>query len=119
MGKHFYLTRKMHSYKPRHQAIAQVWLTEPILERVGLIVFASLLVLAFAYLIQVNAFSTKGIEIHSLQKKITQLKEQNKKIAIESSQLQSLDRIESDPQTAVMVPVTNIGYIRTTSLTRR
>jgi hypothetical protein len=120
MGKHFHLTRQIPVYRPRQQsAVAVGMLDETNIQRMGYIAFAALLLLAFAYLVQVNAFSTKGYEIHSLQVKISTLQEQNKKISIESSQLQSLNRIESAPQTATMVPVTQIGYIRTTALSRR
>lgn len=120
MGKHFQLARTMQSYKPRRQSSpAEAILAETNIQTIGYIAFGVLIVLAFLYLIQVNTFSTKGYEIHNLQKQITRLQEQNKKIAIESSLLQSLSRIEADPQSSIMVPVTQIGYIRTTSLSRR
>lgn len=80
---------------------------------------AGCLVLAVAYLVQVNSFSTKGFEIKSLQKSVEARKDENKKLGINSASLQSMDQVQNDPSVVGMIPVTAINYIHQAALTQR
>ncbi len=113
MGKHFALTFNLPGARlsPRSALSSQPnW---------GFAVLAAGCLLIVIYLVQVNSFSTKGYEINNLQKKIQQLKDGQKALEVQAAELQSLQRIQSDPIILNMVPVSSINYVQTTSLTQR
>lgn len=120
MGRHFTLalraTNKASNYKrePHKQKIAKATTS-----KAGLFLFLGCVVLIVAYLIQVNSFSTKGYEIKRLQKQVEALRDENKKLGINSSSLQSMEQIQNDPSISSMVSVTSINYIHSTALTQR
>ncbi|GEM_PF-2241543 len=87
--------------------------------RTGLLVFTACCLMLLVYLVQVNSYSTKGFEIKSLEKKISQLKEEQKQLQIQSAELQSFQRIQGDAAVVNMVPVSTISYIQTTALSER
>ncbi len=120
MGKHFALALQLPFYRseakkqkikaaPKHRASGGI----------GVYLLVGCAILAVAYLIQVNSFSTKGYQISKLQTKIATLREANKKMVIDSASLQSMQQIQSDPAIAALVPVTSINYIHPTTLTQR
>jgi cell division protein FtsL len=115
MGKYFALSMQIpvqHKVKKRTAGKASV-------ERLGFVVVSACLILAISYLVQANSFSTKGFEISQLQQKVDALSESNKKMQIEAAQLQSLQRIQNEPQETSMVPVNTVTYIQTSALSSR
>ncbi len=85
----------------------------------GFFVFTACCLMLLVYLVQVNSYSTKGFEIKSLERQISQLKEEQKQLQIQSAELQSFQRIQGDNAVVNMVPVSTISYIQTTALSER
>jgi cell division protein FtsL len=114
MGKYFALSMQipMQQTKKRTANRASV-------ERLGFAVTALCLVLMVSYFVQANSFSTKGFEISRLQQQVDDLAENNKKLQIEAAELQSLQRIQNEPQVTGMVPVNTVTYIQTSALSSR
>jgi hypothetical protein len=75
----------------------------PISNTVILIVLACLL--GLLYLTQVTKTDAYGYTINSLQTKQTQLKQENDDLTLASAQMQSLDRVQSSPEAAALVPL--------------
>ncbi len=124
MGEHFALTFKLPQYQRQRQqskkrAFALGAGLNIDISRLGVAVFASIILLFLIYFFQVNSFATKGFEIKNLQQKIELLKESQKQLQVQAAELQSFQRIQGDPTLLNMVPVSNISYIQTTSLTQR
>jgi cell division protein FtsL len=114
MGKYFALSMQipMQQTKKRTASKASV-------ERLGFAVTALCLILMVSYFVQANSFSTKGFEISKLQQQVDDLAESNKKLQIEAAELQSLQRIQSEPQVTGMVPVNTVTYVQTSALSSR
>lgn len=122
MGKHFALSLQLPVYRmdKRHERSVKTKTSMPLLtSNWGILVLGLCSLLTIVYLIQVNSFSTKGYEISNLQKKIDQLKEDQRTLEVQSAELQSLQRIQADPSLLNMVPVSSISYVQTTSLSQR
>lgn len=115
MGKNFALTMQL----PKYQGRRQLHRGSSNSSRVGLVVVAGCMILLVLHLVQINSFSTKGYEIKQRQKEVVQLKEQAKRLEIQSAQLQSIQRVHGDPVILNMVPVTGVSYIQTTALTQK
>ncbi len=120
MGKHFALSLQLPGYHLEKVGSkvsrAELKMQTPL---VGAAILGLGVLMVIVYLIQVNSFSTKGYEISTMQKKITQLREEQKNLEIQTAELQSLQRIQGDPTIINMVPVSSISYVQTTSLTQR
>ncbi len=122
MGKHFALTFQLPSYRLERSASKTSNRFSGMFSNttnIGAIVLGLCCLLTIAYLIQVNNFSTKGYEISNLEKQISQLREEQKTLEVQTAELQSLQRIQSDPAIVNMVPVSTISYVQTTSLSQR
>jgi hypothetical protein len=122
MGKHFALALQLPAYQSRSRK--NKIRSSPILkninyEHIGIAVFALLICTFLAYLIQVNNFAAKGYEINQLQNKISGLQADYKKLEAESSQLQSIQAIQSDNATFNMVPVNSVSYVQPLNLSQR
>lgn len=117
MGKHFALTLQLPNYQ--REAKTQKTQSKFLSENIGMYLFAGCIVLVLAYLVQVNSLSTKGYQIQKLQNKVSALREDNKKLTINSTELQSMDQVKSDPAITAMVPVTSINYVHSATLTER
>ena len=122
MGKHFALTLQLPAYNTGRANIRSS--RKGVLhgiktQHIGVALFASLVVLFLVYLVQVNNFATKGYEIKQLQTRIGGLQSQYKQLETQAAQLQSIQRVQGDQNTASMVPVAKINYIQTTALTQR
>jgi cell division protein FtsL len=115
MGKYFALSMQI----PMQQKAGKRAVSKASVEKLGFAVTAACLLLAVSYLVQANSFSTKGFEISRLQQKVDALSESNKKLQIEAAQLQSLQRIQSEPQQTSMVPVNIVTYIQASALSSR
>ena len=117
MGKHFALTLQLPKYRAerKNSHVNSLALNA----NYGIIVLAVAALMIVGYLIEVNSFSTKGYEISTLQKKVEQLKEDQRQLEVQAAQLQSLQRIQDDPAVQNMVPVSKISYVQNQSLTQR
>ncbi len=117
MGKHFALTLQLPSYKKELNRNKTAYSANN--QQIGVAIFIASLALILIYLIQVNSFSTKGYEIRRLQKQISEQKDNYQKLETEAAELQSIQRIQGDQKVLNMVPVDNVSFIQTTSLSQR
>ena len=80
--------------------------------RIGATVF-TLLVAGFGagYLMQINAASTKGMEIRKLESEISKLKEQGERIELKVAKEQSVQAVEAKVKEMGMVPTPKIEYV--------
>lgn len=117
MGKHFALTLQLPRYtSERKNRTSGVMLAD---RKWGAAVLFTSCLLLITYLVQVNSFATKGYEIGNLQKKIDQLKTEQRTLEVQTAELQSLQRIQAQPTILNMVPVSSISYVQNTSLSQR
>ncbi len=117
MGKHFALTLQLPKYSlERRSRNANSFANTG---NWGIIVLAISCLMIVGYLVEVNSFSTKGYEISGLQRKVDQLKEDQRQLEVQAAQLQSLQRIQNDPAVQNMVPVSKVSYVQNQSLTKR
>lgn len=63
------------------------------------------------FLVQSNRVAVKGYAISELEKKVAELQEQNDKMKIEASKLQSVSVIKEGIKDDKMVPVKQINYV--------
>jgi hypothetical protein len=80
--------------------------------RLNLAIFASTVLLGLTYLFVVNSLATKGYEIRKLDEQVRVLEEQQKTLLLESSDLQSINRIQTSAQQLNFVPTSNVTYIK-------
>lgn len=66
------------------------------------------------YFFQVNFMSTAGYKIRKLEQQIRVLEGEQKTLQLESSDLQSISRVQSESQRSNFVPVTNAVYLKDT-----
>ncbi|HTK59843.1 MAG TPA: hypothetical protein VL283_01425 [Candidatus Baltobacteraceae bacterium] len=77
-----------------------------------LFVFTLLVALFGAgYLMQINAASTKGVEIRKLEGEISELKEQGERIELKVAKEQSVQAVETKVREMGMVPTPKIDYV--------
>lgn len=76
----------------------------------------TLLVVFFGagYLMQINAASTKGLEIRKLEGEISELKEQGERIELKVAKEQSVQAVETKVKEMGMVPTPKIEYVMAT-----
>lgn len=107
MPRHFHLTKVNHTMR-----------------RVGLFVrflssqksWRALLVLgivavSFSYLVTVVSISTHGYKIKDLERRIEDLKLENKKLNLKAAQMQAPQRIEAWVRESGMVAATSVQYV--------
>jgi hypothetical protein len=77
----------------------------------------TLLVAAFGvgYLMQINAASSKGLEIRKLEGEISELKEEGERIELKVAQEQSVQAVETKVKEMGMVPTPKIEYVMATA----
>ncbi len=78
---------------------------------VYLIIF-SIIFSSLAYVIQINSIVTKGFKIEELEKKANQLRNENKKLEITITQLQSIARAEEVVGRLGLVKSFGIEYLK-------
>lgn len=76
----------------------------------------TLLVAVFGagYLMQINAASTKGLEIRELEGEISELKETGERIELKVAKEQSVQAVETKVKEMGMVPTPKIEYVMAT-----
>lgn len=70
-----------------------------------------IVLLGLVYVIEVNTTSTKGYEIKALESQLTDLKEQNKRLELESSSLKSIQHLQETAKTLNLGPSGKVRYI--------
>jgi Tfp pilus assembly protein PilN len=83
------------------------------LSKLGITVAAAglVLVLGLLYLSQSNQMATSGYDIAKLESQQKQLREDNERLQIEASRLQSIQQIDTGIKDSGMVPVKSINYL--------
>jgi cell division protein FtsL len=80
--------------------------------RLNLAILTSSLILGLVYLFVVNSLGTKGYEIKKLDEQVRQLQSDQKTLQLQSSDLQSINRIQTEAQKLNFVPTTNVTYLK-------
>ena len=75
-------------------------------------ILAAILLLTLTYLFVVTGLGTKGYEIRKLEQSVRILQEDQKQLQIQSSDLQSITRIQIEAQKLNFVPATSVTYIK-------
>jgi hypothetical protein len=84
--------------------------------RVSATVFTMLVaVFGVGYLMQINAASTKGLQIRKLENEITELKEQGERIELKVAKEQSVQAVETKVKEMGMVPTPKVDYVMATA----
>lgn len=66
------------------------------------------------YLVQINVASSKGFQIRTLEKEISELKDQSERLELKVAQEQSVQAVEAKVHTMGMVPTPHVEYIAVT-----
>lgn len=81
---------------------------------VGVSTLIVLTILGFMYLQQVLRTASQGTDIHALETKLIELKQQQRKLELEGAQLRSLQTVEERIQHLNLVPTEHISYLSKT-----
>jgi hypothetical protein len=65
----------------------------------------------FAYIFYINRTATGSFEIKALESKITQLQDVNKKLELQTADMQSLSAVEESVKDLQMVAVSRVEYL--------
>lgn len=77
----------------------------------GLIALFTVALLGFFYLQQVMGTASQGSDIHALESKIVDLKEQQRQLELEGAQLRSLKSIETNVNELNLVTTEKVSYL--------
>lgn len=72
-------------------------------------------VVGFSYLVSIISISTRGYKMRDLERRIEELKLENKKLNLEVAEMQSPARIEEWVKTSGMVAVSTAQYVSATT----
>jgi len=64
------------------------------------------------YLVQINALATKGYKIKDLDEQATQLREKNKKMKLQITELRSTERLAKEAERLELTEVTRLEYLK-------
>ena len=81
-------------------------------QRLNLAILAAILILGLVYLFVINSMGTKGFAIKKLEQQLNQLEAEQKTLQIQSSDLQSINKLGAEAQKLNFVPTTNVTYIK-------
>lgn len=70
-----------------------------------------IIVMGVSYLVQINGLATKGYQISELEEKVTELKDYNSDLELETSRLQSMGSIKDKVVSLEMVEVDKVEYL--------
>lgn len=84
-------------------------------EKLSFFIFLSLIISSFAYLALINNVSTGGFQLKGLEQKIEVLKEQNKKLEIETTKLESMNTIAQATDSLGLKPADKVEYLEVTT----
>lgn len=77
----------------------------------GYFMIGLVVVVGLSYLTFVNKVATDGYQVKALSEKVSELKNKNKKLELESSALQSMQRVSSASQDLNLVAISGIQYV--------
>ncbi len=77
-----------------------------------IIIICFISVACLLYLWQVNGLATKGYEIKDLEEKVSELREKNKDLELEITQLRSTERISQAVEKLEMIEVARVEYLK-------
>lgn len=106
------MPRKFHNRRSVHapRRAGSAFLGKPALFVFGLLVA----VFGAGYLMQINAASTKGLQIRTLEHEISELKETGERIELKVAKEQSVQAIETKVKEMGMVPTPKLDYVMAT-----
>lgn len=82
------------------------------LPQINFVIFVIIAALGAAYLVSINSLSTKGYEIRLLEQRIKQLEATHKNLEVQSSNLQSITRIQQEAAKLNFVPVRQTVFMK-------
>jgi hypothetical protein len=80
--------------------------------RLNLAILVSSMILGLVYLFTVNTLGTKGYEIKKFEAQVRLLEDDQKNLQLQASDLQSINRIETEAQKLNFVPNSNVTYLK-------
>jgi hypothetical protein len=80
--------------------------------QLNLALLVGIIGLGLAYLFMVNSLGTKGYEIRKLDLQLRQVEAEQKVLQLQASDLQSINRIQTQAQQLNFVPATNVTYLK-------
>ncbi len=80
-------------------------------QKLNTVLIASLLLLGFGYLFQINSLGTTGYEIKKVEKQIQLLQQEQKSLQLDASDLQSIERVQAEAVKLNFVPSENVTYL--------
>ncbi len=118
MGKNFTLARLVPQYSAHVQRTKQKMVNDTkarynLAAIAGPLIALGIVGAICSYVYQANTSSTSGFVSSSVQQQIASAQNQYQSLEVQAAQLESLQRTESDPAVATMVPVDTITYIQT------
>ncbi len=78
---------------------------------IGALVVVLIIFVGMVYAIQINDLATKGFAVRSLENEIAKLKEENQKLSLQLTELQTMNNVKMRAQSLNLVEVTNLKYI--------
>lgn len=75
----------------------------------------ALAVVGFSYLVTVVTISTHGFKMKDLERRIDELKLENKKLNLKAAEMQAPQRIEAWVHSSGMVAASNVQYVSATT----
>ena len=122
MGRHFNLAHLLPQYSEEVRKTKQriVKESQPQYHPIaGAFIGFAVVSLFVVSLYQVNSSSTSGYQITHVKNEIAAQQDQYQKLEVQAAQLQSIQRVESDPAVVGMVPVDATSYIQTNAVAVR
>ena len=111
MPRHFHLTKVHHTL--RRISLFFHFLSKQKSWR-GILLLA-VAVVGVSYLVTVISISTRGYKMRDLERRMDELKLENKKLNLEIAEMQSPARIEEWVKTSGMVAAANVQYVSSTT----
>ena len=81
-------------------------------QQLNLSILAAIAILTLTYLFVVTSLGTRGYEIRQMEQQMRTLQAEQKQLQLQSSDLQSINRIQTDAQKLNFVPSTNVTYLK-------
>lgn len=83
--------------------------------KINIALLVGIAVIGFGYLAEINGLATKGYEIKELQKQVTRLQDENKKLQMHSIETQSFAAIKPKIESMKLVQSDTVEYLESTS----
>lgn len=80
--------------------------------RLNLAIVSSIFILGLVYLFVINGLGTKGYQIRKLEEQVRTLENDQKNLQLQASDLQSINRIETEAKMLNFVPAGDVTYLK-------